>query len=121
MVIEELARHIPRWTRRAACIDADDVNFFADGLRSGKPSKPEMAALQVCSGCAVRRPCLEYALTPRRRFGVWDREKKEEMREHDAPEAFGIWGGVRASERKNRTLADLDELLALSDRRAVEP
>jgi hypothetical protein len=44
-----------RWTRRAACLDAVDVNFFADALKSGRMSKPEAAALDVCSGCPVRR------------------------------------------------------------------
>ena len=53
------------WAVFAACKDRDPDVFFPSG-----PGE-EREAIRVCSGCAVRVDCLEFALEARVRFGVW--------------------------------------------------
>jgi WhiB family redox-sensing transcriptional regulator len=42
-------------------------------------------AKTICSLCAVRRPCLEFALTTREKHGVWggltERERRRVLRQ----------------------------------------
>ena len=42
-------------------------------------------AKEVCAGCPVRQPCLEWALQDRERFGVWggltERERRRMLRQ----------------------------------------
>ena len=63
---------------RAACLGLDVKLFF--------PEKADKAASndakQVCARCAIRRECLDYALT----FGPG--------------ECPGVWGGTSESERR---------------------
>lgn len=63
------------WFADAACLD-DDTNrwFYSDGLASHSYAK------QVCGGCPVREPCLEYAL--------------------DHSPIAGVWGGLTETERR---------------------
>lgn len=71
-----------RWQDRANCRGLDPNLFF--------PVRGETAerAKQVCSGCVVRRQCLEYALRqPPCGYGY-------------AQRVGGIWGGTSANERK---------------------
>lgn len=53
------------WASYAACRGADPDLFF--------PGEGEeaLAALKICSGCAVKAECLEWALEARIRYGVW--------------------------------------------------
>jgi WhiB family redox-sensing transcriptional regulator len=64
------------WRERAACRGTDLQVFFPG---RGEPAEP---ARQVCAGCPVRQPCLDYALS----HGI----------------THGIWGGL--TERDRRTL-----------------
>lgn len=64
------------WQERSLCAQTDPEAFFPEKGGSTREAK------KVCTGCDVRRECLEYAL------------------EHD--ERFGIWGGL--SERERRKL-----------------
>lgn len=63
-----------RWTVDAACITTDPEIFF--------PEKGELNrhAKQICAKCPVVQQCLDYALRQR--------------------EAFGIFGGLSAIERR---------------------
>jgi WhiB family redox-sensing transcriptional regulator len=62
------------WRDRAACIDTDQRMFFpAQGDANTR-------ARQMCAGCPVRVPCLDYAV--------------------DNHEEFGIWGGTTPRERQ---------------------
>ena len=45
------------WRYRAACRGADLQVFFPG---RGEPAEP---ARQICAGCPVRQPCLDYALS----------------------------------------------------------
>jgi WhiB family redox-sensing transcriptional regulator len=76
-----------RWRLDAACRTFDIYLFFApDGERQQERDQREARAKRVCSGCPVRRQCLEYAITN--------------------PEKHGIYGGLnedeRASEKRRR-------------------
>ncbi|WP_422388975.1 WhiB family transcriptional regulator [Janibacter alittae] len=64
------------WQERSLCAQTDPEAFFPEKGGSTREAK------RVCTGCEVRKECLEYAL------------------EHD--ERFGIWGGL--SERERRKL-----------------
>ncbi|MFC5828547.1 WhiB family transcriptional regulator [Nonomuraea insulae] len=58
------------WTRRAACLDLDPELFFPISMEGPSQSQVERAK-QVCDGCPVREPCLQYALSTRQAYGVW--------------------------------------------------
>jgi WhiB family redox-sensing transcriptional regulator len=62
------------WRKKAACRGLDPEIFYPVSEEDAAPAK------SVCSECAVRTPCLEYALT---------------NREHD-----GIGGGATEKERR---------------------
>jgi WhiB family redox-sensing transcriptional regulator len=64
------------WRYRAACRGADLDLFFPGRGESAEPAR------QICAGCPVRQPCLDYALSR----GI----------------VHGIWGGL--SERDRRAL-----------------
>ena len=65
---------IRRWQLDAACRGMDP-DWFHPGQ-----GEPQGEAMTVCAGCAVRRHCLDHALT--------------------RPERLGIWGGTSAVERR---------------------
>ena len=62
------------WQERSLCAQTDPEAFFPEKGGSTREAK------KVCTGCEVRKECLEYAL------------------EHD--ERFGIWGGLSERERR---------------------
>ena len=72
-----LDREVVTWRRQAACRGADPALFHPDDESDDAAVD---AARDVCEGCAVRQPCLEYALSAR--------------------EPDGIWGGLTAKERR---------------------
>lgn len=64
------------WVDEALCTEVDIGDlFFVEKGGSTRPAK------RICAGCPVREECLDYAL------------------EHD--EAFGVWGGLSARERRD--------------------
>jgi WhiB family transcriptional regulator, redox-sensing transcriptional regulator len=54
-----------RWRELAACRGADLNLFFPGRGESAEPAR------QVCAGCPVREPCLDYALGNGITHGVW--------------------------------------------------
>ncbi|MGI8773611.1 MAG: WhiB family transcriptional regulator [Actinomycetota bacterium] len=70
------------WREDAACLTHPGIVFFGvEDLESPAEKRSrEDRAKDVCSGCAVKRECLEYALAAR--------------------EPYGIWGGLTELERK---------------------
>jgi WhiB family redox-sensing transcriptional regulator len=62
------------WGDRAACRGADLSVFFPARGESAGPAR------QVCAGCPVRQPCLEFAL--------------------GHGEVHGIWGGLTVRDRR---------------------
>lgn len=73
------------WQVKAACRGPQALVFFPPSTFERKDEKQdrERRAKAICATCAVKQPCLEYALRIR--------------------EPHGIWGGLSESERK-RTL-----------------
>jgi WhiB family redox-sensing transcriptional regulator len=70
------------WQVRAACRGPQSVVFFPPSHfeRKSEKLKREEQAKAICATCAVREPCLGYALRIR--------------------EPHGIWGGLSEAERR---------------------
>jgi len=70
------------WQVKAACRGPQAAVFFPPSTFERKDEKldRERRAKGICASCAVRQPCLEYALKIR--------------------EPHGIWGGLSEGERK---------------------
>jgi WhiB family redox-sensing transcriptional regulator len=68
------------WRQQAHCRGADPAIFYPV---SDDDEAPE--AKEICAGCPVREPCLEYALTVREKHGVWggltERERRRLVRQ----------------------------------------
>jgi WhiB family redox-sensing transcriptional regulator len=67
------------WRRAAACKDVDPDLFFPVGV-TGPAIEHIAAAKSVCSGCPVKEPCLEFALTTNQEYGIWGGASEEERR-----------------------------------------
>jgi WhiB family redox-sensing transcriptional regulator len=65
------------WRRLAACRSADPDLFFPISVGDGAGQVEKAKAL--CGACAVRRQCLQYAIS--------------------GDEADGVWGGLTGDER----------------------
>ena len=70
------------WQVKAACRGPQATVFFPPSTFERKDEKQdrERRAKAICATCAVKQPCLDYALRIR--------------------EPHGIWGGLSESERK---------------------
>jgi WhiB family redox-sensing transcriptional regulator len=67
------------WRSASACLHADPDLFFPISM-TGRAVEQTAKAKAICTGCAVRRQCLEYA----RAHGPF----------------YGIWGGTTVEERQ---------------------
>ena len=77
------------WRTRAACRHIDPELFFPEGT-AGPALEAANRAKRICATCPVQARCLNWAL--------------------DHATAFGIWGGLGESERR-----DLCHALTLAD------
>ena len=70
------------WQTKAACRGPQSAVFFppTHPERKEERAEREHRAKGICATCAVRKPCLDYALRIR--------------------EPHGIWGGLNETERK---------------------
>ncbi len=73
-LFESIRNNAP-WTERALCAKVDPELFFPGAGEQAREAK------SVCLECPVRTECLQYAL--------------------DKDERFGVWGGLRANERRS--------------------
>jgi WhiB family redox-sensing transcriptional regulator len=62
------------WRLDALCAETDPEAFFPEKGGSTREAK------RVCTGCAVRIECLEYALGNDERFGIWGGLSERERR-----------------------------------------
>jgi WhiB family redox-sensing transcriptional regulator len=62
------------WRQKAACRGLDPEIFYPISDDAADPAK------SVCSACAVRTPCLEYALSHRENDGIWGGATEKERR-----------------------------------------
>ena len=69
------------WRAIGLCRGSDTLVFYPP---SDDDSLAEEAKT-ICSMCAVRKPCLEFALTSREKHGVWggltERERRRVLRQ----------------------------------------
>jgi WhiB family redox-sensing transcriptional regulator len=77
------------WRTHAACRHIDPELFFPEGT-TGPALEAASRAKRICARCPVQARCLNWAL--------------------DHATAFGIWGGLGESERR-----DLRHSLALAE------
>lgn len=68
-----------RWRQQARCRQTDPDLFFPVGTRPMAQVQIE-AAKAVCTGCAVRKACLDFALETNQEAGVWGGTSEEERR-----------------------------------------
>lgn len=62
------------WRQRGACRGVDPDVFYPVSDEDAEEAKA------ICAQCAVRQPCLEYALANRERDGVWGGATERERR-----------------------------------------
>ena len=62
------------WRLDALCAETDPEAFFPEKGGSTREAK------RVCTGCAVRPECLEFALANDERFGIWGGLSERERR-----------------------------------------
>jgi len=73
------------WQQRAACKGPQSAVFFPPSQAERKDEREarERRAKEICAGCPVRRPCLDYAMSIREPHGIWgglnELERKELM------------------------------------------
>jgi WhiB family redox-sensing transcriptional regulator len=62
------------WQTDALCAQTDPEAIFPEKGGSTRDAK------RICTGCAVRAQCLEYALDNDERFGIWGGLSERERR-----------------------------------------
>jgi WhiB family redox-sensing transcriptional regulator len=70
----ELSAGAEAWRLEALCAETDPEAFFPEKGGSTREAK------RVCTGCAVRAECLEFALANDERFGIWGGLSERERR-----------------------------------------
>ncbi len=70
------------WQQGAACRGPNQAIFFPPPRLERRSEKRlrEARAKEICLGCPVRQPCLEYALTIREQHGIWGGLTENERR-----------------------------------------
>ena len=67
------------WRQRGACVGLDPDVFYPLSDEEAEEAKA------ICATCAVREPCLEFALATREAEGVWGgttgRERRRMLRQ----------------------------------------
>lgn len=71
------------WQLKAACRGPQAAVFFppASPERREEKRQREANAKEICSACAVRDECLEYAVGIREQHGIWGGLSENERRE----------------------------------------
>ena len=70
------------WRATGLCRGSDPLVFYPP---TDEDDSQAQEAKTICSMCAVRQPCLEFALTTREKHGVWggltERERRRVLRQ----------------------------------------
>lgn len=88
MVVGTLER---TWQLRAACRGPESVLFFPPTSPERRDDREarEQRAKAICRECAVRAPCLEYAMSIREPHGIWGGLNEAERRALVAAQEIG--------------------------------
>ena len=62
------------WCQRALCKNLTTSDFFP------KRGDSTLHIKTICRGCPVVKPCLEYALRNKEKFGIWGATSERERR-----------------------------------------
>lgn len=75
--------HLVDWQLRAACRGPQAAVFFPPSRPERREEKRqrELRAKAICSTCAVRGECLQYALGIREQHGIWGGLSETERRD----------------------------------------
>jgi WhiB family transcriptional regulator, redox-sensing transcriptional regulator len=69
----------PGWRLEAACQDLPTELFFPIGHGPRAEAQVDQAK-NICTGCPVRRPCLDYAMATNAQYGVFGGLAEDERR-----------------------------------------
>ena len=71
------------WQLKAACRGPQSAVFFPPAQFERKEDKlhRERRAKDICTSCAVRRECLDYALATNQDSGIWGGLTEDERRQ----------------------------------------
>ena len=108
---------IAEWALQGICAGVDPEIFFPEKGGNTRDAK------RVCTGCPVRRQCLEYALSHNERFGIWGGTSERERRRLQAAVRLAREGySVRQIvEQLGLTEAQVREVLGPSAPKEVAP
>lgn len=67
------------WQDLAACRGTDTDRFFPIS-RKNQSCADISFAVSICKVCPVRRPCLNYAMSMPRTYGIWGGTTEEQRR-----------------------------------------
>ena len=97
------------WRYRAACRGTDLSVFF--------PGRAEPAR-QVCAGCPVRQPCLDYALSHAITYGIWggltERDRRPLRVHHTAATRRDRDQAIAAAAAAGNTMAAISRTFGLT-------
>jgi WhiB family redox-sensing transcriptional regulator len=69
------------WRAKGSCRGSDPMVFYPPSDDDALAAR----AKEICAGCPVRKPCLEFALSTREKHGVWggltERERRRVLRQ----------------------------------------
>ncbi len=68
------------WRQRASCRDHPDPDLFFPIGNTGPAADQIEAAKQICTPCAVRHHCLDWALRTNQDTGVWGGLSEDERK-----------------------------------------
>lgn len=73
---------VDQWQQKAACRGPQAEVFFPPPSFERKNDKREreLRAKEICRTCAVRKACLEYAISIKEQHGIWGGLSEAERR-----------------------------------------
>lgn len=77
------------WQEKAACRGPQAAVFFPPPQfeRKDEREEREVRAKAICGQCAVRQPCLEFAIAIREQHGIWGGLNELERKDYAAAQA----------------------------------
>ena len=100
------------WRYRAACRGTDLQVFFPGRGETAEPAR------QICAGCPVRQPCLDYALSHGITHGIWggltERDRRPLRVHHTAAARRDRDQAIAAAAAAGNTMAAIGRTFGLT-------